>query len=380
MLGAQACLLRQAGHDVCVVAGRGKAELVPEADSRHPEVEEVTRLLAAGEPAEPRFGALRQRLVQRLRPLLADRDLVIAHNLLTMPFNLPLAVALLDCRPQILAWTHDLASADPRYAGFQRPGWPYCVLRAPQPKTTYVAVSRARRREVCRALGLSEGAVPVVPNWIETDWLWGISPATHRLAARAGLVGADPLVLVPARVTRRKRLELALGAAAQLRGRLPRLRMVISGPLGPHSADNLTYWGELRDLRAALGLKQMVSFLHEFTPSNGRHPVGRSLLAELYRLADAVLLPSESEGFGLPLLEAALSRVPAVCADLPVLRELGAGAFTFPAGGTTAEVAKALERALASRPARARSASLRRFGRETAGARLQGLIEAHLGL
>jgi glycosyltransferase involved in cell wall biosynthesis len=39
--------------------------------------------------------------------------------------------------------------------------------------------------------------------------------------------------------------------------------------------------------------------------------------------ARALLLPSFAEGFGLPLAEALASRVPAICSDIPVFRELG---------------------------------------------------------
>jgi glycosyltransferase involved in cell wall biosynthesis len=67
-----------------------------------------------------------------------------------------------------------------------------------------------------------------------------------------------------------------------------------------------------------------------------------------------VLLPSESEGFGLPVLEAALVRAPLVCADLPVLRELDAGAIFVSASAGAEEVADALGLALASPAAEAK--------------------------
>ena len=44
-------------------------------------------------------------------------------------------------------------------------------------------------------------------------------------------------------------------------------------------------------------------------------------LKKLYREAHAVVLPTQAEGCGLPLLEALWHGVPCVCSDLPVLRE-----------------------------------------------------------
>jgi glycosyltransferase involved in cell wall biosynthesis len=377
ILAVHARLLRGAGHDVRVIAGRGDAELVPEVDSRHPEVEAVARCLAAGDAAAGAFEALRARLAERLRPLLDDRDAVVAHNVLTMPFNLPLAAALVQAGRPLIAWTHDLAWVNPRYEDYQRPGWPWSLLKEPQPGVRYVAISRLRQGEIAGLMGLQPAAVPVVPNGVDPAAFWGLGPRAMELAAAAGLDGADPLVLVPVRITRRKRLELALEAAACLLPRHPGLRLVVSGPLGPHSADNVAYADALRQQRARLGLDGVVSFLHEHAGPGGEHPVDDRTIAELYRMADLVLLPSESEGFGLPVLEAGLSRAPLVCADIPVLREVaGAGAWTFPAGGEAGSVAAAAERALASRAARLRRRTLQGYGWPSVLERMQRVMAA----
>lgn len=46
-------------------------------------------------------------------------------------------------------------------------------------------------------------------------------------------------------------------------------------------------------------------------------------LLRLYKLADGVLMASEGEGFGLPLIEAAQHRKPILARDIPVFREIG---------------------------------------------------------
>ena len=58
-------------------------------------------------------------------------------------------------------------------------------------------------------------------------------------------------------------------------------------------------------------------------------PPSDAVIADLYRVADLLVVPSADEGFGLPVLEAGLARLPMVCTDLPVLRELAGDAATY---------------------------------------------------
>ena len=83
--------------------------------------------------------------------------------------------------------------------------------------------------------------------------------------------------------------------------------------------------------------------------------IGRSAddheVADLYALADALVFPSSSEGFGLPILEAAADRLPIVCSDLPVLRSLAGSAATYvPVTGDGVAFAEGIEHALAASP------------------------------
>ncbi|MBO0703454.1 MAG: glycosyltransferase, partial [Candidatus Dormibacteraeota bacterium] len=133
ILGEQARWLRRLGHDVKIVTGRGDGVVIPLADSRHPRVEALAQALGAGEEPVAEFEALTVELVETLAPHLQDRDCVIAHNVLTMPFNLPLATALTRLPTPLVAWTHDLAWINPRYLPFQRPGSLLEILHTAQP-------------------------------------------------------------------------------------------------------------------------------------------------------------------------------------------------------------------------------------------------------
>jgi glycosyltransferase involved in cell wall biosynthesis len=273
-----------------------------------------------------------------------------------------------------VAWTID------QYAAYRRQSWPYELLGHPQSRVTYVTISNLRQRELAALFELPLARVPVVPNAVDALDFAGLGPRARNLLDRAGALEADPLLLVPVRVTPRKRLELALEAAAQLEPRMPGLRVVITGPLGPHNRDNTAYAEMLLERRARLGLDQVVRFLFEQAGSDGHHPVAAEDVAQLYRVSDAVLLPSDAEGFGLPLVEAALVRVPVVCADLPVFREVGgAGLYTFPVAADATQVAAQVERALSQRAVRQRRRAIRRYSWPSVIDRTERVIGGVLG-
>lgn len=333
-------LLVGAGYPVTVLAGRGDAEILPEVDSRHPDVERLYLGLAHGEDCSTLFGELRERLAELLAPLLAGSDVVIAHNVMTMPFNLPLTAVLPELGKPVVAWTHDVAWINPRYGAFRRDGHPYDLLHRPAPAVHWVAISELRHGDLLSAYGVP---AVVVPNGIDVGRLLRIRPATVRLLERAGVWRANPLLLVPFRITRRKRIEDAIEVAASLLPRWPDQGWVVSGPLGPHQADNREYWEQLRDLRRRHGLEDRFAFLHEFG-DGGRHPVDDEMMGELYALASAVFLPSESEGFGLPLVEGMLTKTPVVGTDIPAFREIGG--LRLHGVGDVAAAARALEAAV----------------------------------
>lgn len=348
VMGAHASALREAGAEVTIVAGRGRAPAgirlarIPEVDSRNRSVLRDFRALAQGERTKA-HDTLVEKLVTKLRPIVGKADRVVVHNVMTMHKDLALTEALVRLareRPGVvIAWTHDLAWSDPQYADERHPGDPWGLIARAHPGIRYVAVSDERADQLASLAGLRREAVSVVPNGVDIDAALGLSTAGTRLAERLDLYRADPLLVLPARLTRRKRIEAAMAATAALRGRGRAAMLVVTGPPGPHNAANARYLDELT------AMAENVEGVHLLHALGLKAPY--RVIADLYALADALVLPSRSEGFGIPLLEAALHRLPIVCSDLATLRALAGDAATYVPPDASGEViADAIERTL----------------------------------
>lgn len=75
------------------------------------------------------------------------------------------------------------------------------------------------------------------------------------------------------------------------------------------------------------------------------------VIADLYRLADALLLTSREEGFGIPLLEAGISRLPIFCTEIPPLRAIAQDdAFYFQPETSAEVIAQAIQERLERDP------------------------------
>ena len=96
----------------------------------------------------------------------------------------------------------------------------------------------------------------------------------------------------------RKRIDVLLTVFAAVRTRMPQLKLVRVGD-GIGAAD--VHFSDLT----------------------------RTQLAELYRRAALVLVPSEREGFGLPVIEALACGAPVLASDIPSLREAGGDAALY---------------------------------------------------
>ncbi len=318
------------GHSVRLIAARGEAlsdaiplTLLPLADSRHVRVTKMKDQLDRGEVTKD-FELLRDELTEQLESTLAGVDVLIAHNICSLNKNLALTAALYELHsrqklPRLILWHHDLAWTTPRYADEMHNGYPWDLLRTDWGETTHVVVSHLRRRELALLMNISPAEIHVIPNGVDAVRFYKLEAQTQSLLEKINILDAAPILLLPVRVTPRKNIELALHTLAELRKQFPNAALVVTGPLGPHNANNHKYFEVLSNLRAQLGLQHSAHFLAELVDSF----LPDEVIADFFRIADALFFPSREEGFGIPLIEAAYSHIPAFCADIPPLRELG---------------------------------------------------------
>jgi glycosyltransferase involved in cell wall biosynthesis len=116
---------------------------------------------------------------------------------------------------------------------------------------------------------------------------------------------AAPAILHVGSTTARKRIDVVLNMLAGVRARMGDVRLIrVGGALT----------SEQRALARDLGVLDSIvemPFLE------------RTALAALYRRAALVVLPSDREGFGLPVVEAMACGTPVVASAIPALEEVG---------------------------------------------------------
>jgi glycosyltransferase involved in cell wall biosynthesis len=159
----------------------------------------------------------------------------------------------------------------------------------------------------------------------------------------------------------RKRIATVLQTVARLARAVPEVHLVrVGGRFTP----------EQQRLVGELGLSARISALP---------PLDDRTLAAVYRRAALVVLPSEREGFGLPVVEAMACGTRVIASDLPVLREVAGGLAEYCDPSDIECWVRAATRLLAqgdrADERRAREAWARRFSWSTFAATMAGIYE-----
>lgn len=170
-----------------------------------------------------------------------------------------------------------------------------------------LANTREEARDLVELYQALPRRVAVVPPGVDLDVFSPGGPDARRAARRRlGLPQAARLLLFVGRIQPLKAPDVLVRAAAELLHSAPYrhddLAVVIVG--GP-SGTGLERPEQLQTLTRELGLSGVVRF---------HPPVPRTVLAEWYRAADLVVIPSHNESFGLVAVEAQACGTPVVAA------------------------------------------------------------------
>jgi glycosyltransferase involved in cell wall biosynthesis len=270
------------GGDFRFAAVTRRPELVPEG------VEPI-RLSASAQ--ELRMAWSLPRLLRRLRPAL-----VHFQHALPLRCPCPAVVTIHD-----LSFERDASAMSPA----DRLVFKRVVPRAARKAQQVIAVSERTKRDLVDLYGIPPEKITVTPH--------GVDPAFG-----PGEVAGGGYLLYVGAVQARKD-PLAAARAAREIG----LPLVVAGPE--------------RDPSLARQLSELGAELRGY--------VEKAELANLYRGAAALVLPSRYEGFGLPVLEAMACGTPVVASDDPARREVAGDAAVYANG----DLAEAIRTALAER-------------------------------
>ena len=161
-----------------------------------------------------------------------------------------------------------------------------------------IANSRAEADQLEHYYHAEPSRVEVVPPGVDHAFF---SPGNKAGARKALGLGREPVLLFVGRIQPLKGAAVAVEAVARSRHRDAKL-LIVGGASGTEGSDEVR---RVHDLVDDLDLRERVVFV----PPQPHH-----VLSTYYRAADAVLVPSRSESFGLVALEAAACGTPVVAA------------------------------------------------------------------
>jgi len=175
-----------------------------------------------------------------------------------------------------------------------------------------VAGTEAEVDDLVRRYGADPATVVTVPPGVDLDHFRPEPGGAGAARAQLGIASNAVVLLFVGRIQPLKAPDVLLRAAARLLADDPGLRrrlvVVIAG--GP-SGTGLAQPEGLQRLAVELGIAEVVRF---------EPPASRDRLADLYRAASVVVVPSYNESFGLVAIEAQACGTPVVAAAVGGLR------------------------------------------------------------
>lgn len=239
-----------------------------------------------------------------------DIDLLIPENVLAIPLNIPLGLAITEVISETgiptIAHHHDFFWERKRF--LVNAVWEYLNMAFPPhlPSIQHVVLNSSADNQLSLRTGISS---TIIPNVIDFDNPPSpVDDYSSDIREALGLADEELFILQPTRVVKRKGIEHAIELVGRLR---MKAKLIISHASGDEGHD---YEKRVRRYSALMNVDTL--FVSECTigERRGRTEEGRKIytLWDVYPHADLVTYPSTLEGFGNAFLEAIYFRKPVV--------------------------------------------------------------------
>ncbi len=292
-----------------------KSFLVEEAHFAHPAILEIQKECFGVNVRKPlvteKIHRVKDKLKEQIYKFVNDFkiDLLIPENVLAIPLNIPLGLAITEFISETgistIAHHHDFFWERNRF--LVNAVWEYLNMSFPPhlPPVRHVVINSSADNQLSLRTGISAA---VVPNVMDFD---RPSPAIDDYSSdvREALdIGDDELfILQPTRVVKRKGIERAIELVSRLG---TKAKLVISHASGDEGD---AYEKRLREYSALMNVNTL--FVSDIIAERrGKTNDGRKMYTiwDIYPHADLVTYPSTFEGFGNAFLEAVYFRKPIV--------------------------------------------------------------------
>lgn len=331
VIGQQASLFHRHGHEVKIIAGKGDVfsedfpiTINPIFSSTDTLVKRAQQELINGKRLH--FDDLIENIFVELQSELESFDFLIVHNVMTMPYNLSLTCAIKNLadsgKVKVISWNHDSSYFYPDCPDVYH-SEPWNILKTKISPIHYVCISELRSEQFSELYKTKE-KITVIPDGIDPSGFFQLTPDLQQIVHEQKLYKADLIMVQPSRLIPRKNIELSLKVVYALKKMGVHVRHLITGVYDPHEPKNVKYYRELKKMVRDLNITREVIFIADYPMKNGKKIIPDNIfIRDLYFIADILFMPSISEGFGLPLLEAGMVKLPIACSDIPSFMEIG---------------------------------------------------------
>ena len=277
----------------------------------HPDIQEIHkaafgRLLTREQTLTQKIHDLRQKIKKRLYNFANEFNIstLIAENVLTIPLNLPLGLALTEFLAETgikcIAHHHDFFWERKRFVNNCVADILYSAYPPNLPNIAHAVINSDAQANLALRTGVTASLIPNVMPFERPAP--GIDDYNADLRQRMNIPHDTLLVLQPTRVVQRKGIEHAIELVARMQSKLDReIMLLISHASGDEGFEYEQRIHEYADMLSVSTIFEDRIICDQRMKKDGQKCYS---LNDVYPHADIVTYPSIFEGFGNAFLEA----------------------------------------------------------------------------